>query len=45
LDADRGILRHLSLRFVDDRVERDYQRQGGAESQAGFRVTTAAAAV
>ena len=44
-DADRGILRHLSLRFVDHRVERDYQRQGGAESQAGFRVTTAAAAL
>ena len=45
LDADRAILRRLSLRFVDDRVERDYQRQAGAESQAGFRVTTGAAAV
>jgi adenylate cyclase len=44
LDAGRRILRNLSLRFVDDRVERDYQRQGGAESQTGFRVTTAAAA-
>jgi hypothetical protein len=45
VDADRGTLRPLSLRFFDDGVERDYQRQGGAESQTGFRVTTAAAAL
>ena len=44
-DADRGDLRHVSLRFVDDRVERLYQRQAGAESLTGFRIATGAAAV
>jgi class 3 adenylate cyclase len=45
VDADRGAIRRGSLRFLDDRVERDYQRQGAAESLTGFRLTTAAAAV
>ena len=45
VDADGGTLRRGSLRFVDDRVEAAYQRQGGSESLTGFRITTAAAAV
>jgi class 3 adenylate cyclase len=45
LDVDRGALRRGSLRFVDDRLEQDYQRQGGAESLTGFRITTGTAAV
>jgi class 3 adenylate cyclase len=45
LDADRGALRRGSLRFLDDQLERDYQRHGGAESLAGFRITTGVAAV
>jgi class 3 adenylate cyclase len=45
LDADRGAIRRGSLRFLNDRLERQYQRQGGAESQTGFRITTGAAAV
>ena len=39
LDADRGALRRGSLRFVDDQVERQYQRQGGSESQLALRIT------
>ena len=45
VDAAGGTLRRGSLRFVDDRVEVAYQRQGGSESLTGFRITTAAAAV
>jgi hypothetical protein len=45
LDADRGAHRRGSLRFLDDRLERDYQRHGGAESLTGFRITTGFAAV
>jgi len=45
IDAGGGTLRRGSLRFVDDRVEVAYQRQGGSESLTGFRITTAAAAV
>ena len=45
LDADRGALRRGSLRFLDDALERQYQRHGGAESLAGFRITTGVAAV
>jgi len=45
LDASRGAVRRGSLRFLDDRVERRYQRQGGAESKTGFRIATGAAAV
>jgi class 3 adenylate cyclase len=44
-DADRGALRRGSLRFLNDSLERDYQRQGGAESLTGFFITTGAAAV
>ena len=44
-DADRGVLRRWSLRFRDDRLERGYQRQGGAESLTGFRIATGTAAV
>ena len=44
-DGDRGALRLGSLRFLDDQVERRYQRQGGAEGRTGFRITTGAAAV
>jgi hypothetical protein len=44
LDSGRGALRRASLRFFDDRVEGRYQRQGGAESKAGFRIATGAAA-
>ncbi len=45
VEADRGALRRVSLRFLDDSLERQYQRQGGAESQTGFRITTGVAAV
>jgi class 3 adenylate cyclase len=45
LDPDGGALRRGSLRFLDGGLERDYQRQGGAESLTGFRITTGAAAV
>jgi class 3 adenylate cyclase len=44
-DADRGALRRGSLRFLDERMERRYQRKAGAESLAGYRVTTGTAAV
>jgi class 3 adenylate cyclase len=44
-DADGGALRRGSLRFLDDRLERLYQRQWGAQSQTGFRITTGVAAV
>jgi class 3 adenylate cyclase len=44
-DADRGALRRGSLRFLDDRLERQYQRRAGAESLTGFQITTGAAAV
>ena len=44
-DVDRGALRRGSLRFRDDGLERDYQRQAGAEGLTGFRITTATAAV
>lgn len=44
-DARRGVLRRRSLRFLDERLERDYQRQGGVESLTGFRITTATAAI
>ena len=33
------------MRFFDDRVERRYQRQGGAESRIGFRIATGAASI
>jgi class 3 adenylate cyclase len=45
LRADRGSLRRGSLRFVDAQLERDYQRQGGAESRNGYLITTGAAAI
>ncbi len=45
LGADGGALRRGSLRFLDDRVEGHYQRQGGAESKTGFRIATGAASV
>src|SRR6185503_10146021 len=45
VDADRGALRRASLRFLNDGVERRYQRQAGAESLTGFRIATGAAAV
>ncbi len=45
IHADRGAVRRGSLRFLDNRVERRYQRQAGAESQAGFRITTGTASV
>ena len=44
-EADGGALRRGTLRFLDDRVEQRYQRQGGAESQIGYRIATATAAV
>ena len=37
--ADRGALRRGTLRFLDDQVERRYQRQGGSESQVALRIT------
>jgi class 3 adenylate cyclase len=45
LEADGGALRRGTLRFLDDRVELRYQRQGGAESLIGFRIATGTAAV
>lgn len=39
-----GGLRPVSLRFRDAALERRYQREAGAESVAGFRITTATAA-
>jgi class 3 adenylate cyclase len=33
------------LRFLDEQLEKDYQRRGGAESLTGFRIATAVAAV
>jgi class 3 adenylate cyclase len=44
-DGDGGALHPGSLRFLDRDLERRYQRQGGAESLAGFRIITATAAV
>jgi class 3 adenylate cyclase len=34
----------MTLRFLDEGLERAYQRRGGAESQTAFRLTVAAAA-
>jgi class 3 adenylate cyclase len=45
VDVHRGDLRRGSLRFLDDTVERLYQRQEGAESRTGFRISTGTAAV
>jgi class 3 adenylate cyclase len=45
LQSDGGAVRRGSLRFLDGDLERRYQHQGGAESRAGFRITTGAAAV
>jgi class 3 adenylate cyclase len=45
LAGSPGALRRGSLRFIDATLERRYQREGGAESQAGFRITTATAAI
>ena len=45
LDADGGALRQVSLRFLDDRVERLYQRKAGAESLTGFRIASGAATI
>ena len=42
--ADRGALRRVTLRFRDAGLEREYQRQGGAESRNGFLITMGAAA-
>src|SRR5690349_923955 len=42
--ADRGALRRITLRFVDEGLERGYQLHGGAEGQTGFRITIGAAA-
>jgi len=44
-DADAGVLRRVSLRFVDDGVERLYQLHGGAENKTGFRIPIATAAL
>jgi class 3 adenylate cyclase len=44
-DADRGALRPGTLRFLDGELEREYQRQAGAESLTGFRITTGTATV
>jgi len=41
--AGRGALRRVTLRFFDAGLEREYQRQGGAESRTAFRITTGAA--
>ncbi len=45
IDVHGGTLRRGSLRFLDTRVERLYQRQEGAESRTGFRITTGTATV
>jgi class 3 adenylate cyclase len=42
--SDGGALRPVSLRFEDAVLERRFQLHGGAESLAGFRITTATAA-
>ena len=44
-EADAGAQRRGSLRFLDEDLEREYQHRGGVESQAGFRIATAVAAV
>jgi class 3 adenylate cyclase len=44
LGSDHGALRQGSLRFRDPDLERRYQRHAGAESLAGFRITTSTAA-
>src|SRR3954452_6072130 len=45
LDAGGGALRPISLRFLDETLERRYQSASGAESLTGFRISTGAAAV
>ena len=45
LDAGGDALRPLSLRFLDQALERRYQQVSGAESLTGFRIATGAAAV
>jgi class 3 adenylate cyclase len=42
--SDRGALRPVTLRFLDEGVELLYQRQAGAESLIGSRIAIAAAA-
>jgi hypothetical protein len=43
-DLVGGGLQDRRLRFVNERLEHRYQRQGGAESLTGFRITTGVAA-
>jgi class 3 adenylate cyclase len=45
LGGHGGALRPLSLRFLDQTLERRYQQVSGAESLTGFRIATGAAAV
>src|SRR5262249_16635781 len=45
LGSEHGTLRPGTLRFRDADLERRYQRKAGAESLAGFRITTSTAAV
>jgi hypothetical protein len=41
----RGAVHPVSLRFVDDDLERDYQVRGGAESLGGYRLIALASTV
>ncbi|MCO6501879.1 MAG: hypothetical protein J5I28_02230 [Acidimicrobiales bacterium] len=43
--ADRGALRPLTLRFVDDDLERAYQYDEGAKGLSGYRIITGATLV
>jgi len=44
-EVPRGATNRLTLRFLDDDLERRYQLQGGAESRNGYRMIAAASAV
>jgi len=43
--TSRGATDRLTLRFLDDELERRYQLQGGAESRNGYRLIALASAV
>jgi len=44
VDATRGAMQRLSLRFLDDELERSYQLRAGAESRNGFLLISLASA-
>src|SRR5690348_13873916 len=45
VDASRGAMDRVSLRFLDDDLERRFQREAGAESRNGYLMIAIGSAV